>query len=68
MHRAFGRICAGAISVAASGSFWVRGLAGDGGLNWIYILSDWTLMALACGIRSIRTGRRESHCRLMIGM
>ena len=66
-HRTLGRMWAVAMLIAAISSFWVRGIAADGGLSWIHLLSVLTLVSLSVGIWAIRTGRQRRHRGFMIG-
>jgi len=66
-HRRVGWLWVALMSGAAVSSFWIFGLRQGAGPSLVHLLSVWTLVALACGIVSIRRGNVRAHKAFMIG-
>jgi hypothetical protein len=64
-HRWMGRTWFALMTFVAAGSFGIRV---SGHYSWIHGLSTFTLVMLALGLYMARTGRIESHKRIVQGL
>ena len=65
-HKMIGRMWVALMTIVAVGSFWIKGLAGEG-FSFIHGLSIFTLVSMIYAIFMIRRGNRRAHFSAMIG-